>query len=124
MSFLSNLFGRRLREGDRIRLSGGYEMEPKWLGGKDAYLGRCLKFISGQSKQPAAVVELDETIAINSLSGNVVILELRYAGARWRKREIVHLELCDFVPENKAWNDRKRGEWIESHASYELLVDD
>ena len=118
ISFLSNLLSRRLREGHRVRLFGGYDMEPKWLGGKDAYLGRCSRFIKGQSRQLAAVVELDEEVTFDRTSEKTVVLELRYVGARWGKRETVHIKLCDFVPEDKAWKERKRGEWIESHTSY------
>jgi hypothetical protein len=33
----------------------------------------------------------------------------------------VHVELCDFQPEAKAWQHRKRGKWVESHASYKKL---
>jgi hypothetical protein len=121
ISSLSNKSGRGLHEGDRVRLFGGYEMEPKWLGGKDAHLGRCLGFIQGQNKQRAAIIELDEKVTFGSKAGKIVVLELRYVGARWSKREVVHLELCDFLPEDKAWNERKRGDWIESHAIYQVI---
>jgi hypothetical protein len=33
----------------------------------------------------------------------------------------VHIELCDFVPEAKPWDDRRRGVWVESHATYERV---
>lgn len=122
ISYVSYLFGFRLREGDRIRLYGGYNVEPKWLGGKKACFGRCLGFIAGQGKQPAALVELDEALTFDSTSGKYVVLELRYTGSRWGKRENVHIELCNFVPEDRAWKDRKRGEWIESHASYQVVI--
>jgi hypothetical protein len=113
--------GKGLRKGDRVRLYGGYEMEPKWLGGKDAHFGRCLGFIRGQNKQLAAVIELDEEVTFGNRAGTIVVLELRYAGARWGKKEIVHLELCDFMPEDKAWDERKQGEWIESHAICQVI---
>jgi hypothetical protein len=34
---VSNLFRRDLRADDRVCLSGGYEAEPEWLGGQEAY---------------------------------------------------------------------------------------
>jgi hypothetical protein len=30
----------------------------------------------------------------------------------------VHLELCDFEPEDRPWKTRRQGTWVESHASY------
>jgi hypothetical protein len=39
----------------------------------------------------------------------------------WSKGEIVQLELCDSMPEDRAWDERKRGEWIESHAIRQVI---
>jgi hypothetical protein len=121
MSFLSTIFRRHLHVGDRLRLYGGYDMEPRWLNGKETLTGKCVAFIKGQNKQPAAVVELDEPISFDDITGKTVVLELRYVGASWTKSEVVHVELCDFIPEDKAWKDRAQGVWVESHASYAIL---
>jgi len=107
-----------LNFGDRIRLSGGYEMEPRWLAGKDCYFGTVVEFIPGQNQTPATVVKLDEPIIFNDTTGDIVILELRYEGAKWGKKGTVHIELCNFVPEAASWKSRKQGKWVESHASY------
>lgn len=96
-------------------------MDPTWLCGRDAYTGTCISFIKGQNERPAAVIELDEPITVDGTTGKIVVLELRYVGARWVKRETVHVELCDFMPEDKSWKDRKRGKWVESHASYAVI---
>lgn len=96
-------------------------MEPRWLNGKEELTGTCVTFIKGQNKQPAAVIELNEPISCENVTGKIVVLELRYVGASWASRETVHVELCDFVPENKSWKDRRQGVWTESHASYEIL---
>jgi hypothetical protein len=106
-----------LKVGDRIRLSGGYDMEPKWLAGNDCYFGAITEFIPGQNQTPAAVVKLDHAITFDDTTGDIVILELRYEGAKWMEKETVHIELCDFVPEAASWKSRKRGKWVESHAS-------
>jgi hypothetical protein len=105
-----------LQVGDRIRLSGGYDVEPKFLQGKAELLGTLSKFIPGQNENTAAVVELDSSISVDGVTGNTLVLELRYKGASWRRTNTVHIELCDFDPETKAWQHRKQGRWIESHA--------
>lgn len=113
---------RELRVGDRVELSGGYDMEPRWLAGREFVLGSLVGFIPGQNKNPAAVVKLDTPISIDGLTGDTLVLELRYVGAEWRATEIVHVELCDFAPEPKRWQDRRQGTWVESHATYKRLL--
>lgn len=110
-----------LAVGDRIELSGGYEPDPSWLGGKPSIRGRLTAFIPGQNRSPAAVVELDEALSGQSVSGSTIVLELRLVGAEWAATEVVHVELCDFIPEPTAWKDRRQGEWVESHANYRLV---
>jgi len=108
----------KLRVGDRIRLLGGYDMEPKWLGGNTGYFGRLLCFIPGQNDTPAAVVKLENPITVDHLTADIVVLELRYVGEEWKTQATVHIELCDFMPEPKKWQERRKGKWIESHATY------
>ncbi len=93
-------------------------MEPKWLAGHDCYFGTVAEFIPGQNQNPAAVVKLDHPITFDDTTGHIVILELRYEGAKWGVTETVHVELCNFMPEVKQWKSRKQGKWVESHASY------
>ncbi|HEY3301856.1 MAG TPA: hypothetical protein VGJ90_13880 [Methylophilaceae bacterium] len=111
------MFGT-LKVGDRIRLSGGYDMEPKWLAGNDCYFGAIIEFILGQNQTPAAVVKLDQPIIFDDTTSDIVILELRYEGSKWSKKETVHIELCDFMPQAASWKSRKQGNWVESHATY------
>ena len=110
-----------LSVGDRVRLSGGYDMEPRWLKGQFEYTGRVARFIPGQNESPAVVIELESPISVDGVIGNVLILELRYSGAQWEKINVVHVELCDFDPEARAWQHRRQGKWIESHASCERI---
>jgi hypothetical protein len=107
----------KLRVGDRVRLSGGYNMEPNWLQSGTEFFGEVSAFIPGQNEHPAAVIELDSPISVDGATGTILVLELRYKGASWGARNIVHLELCDFVPEPKAWRHRKQGKWVESNAT-------
>jgi hypothetical protein len=120
-SLLSWLAKNQLKVGDRVRLFGGYSHPPEWLNGKEAHHGACVAFIPGQNAQPAAVIELDAPASFQGSSGSFVVLELRYVGARWKRHETVHAELCSSAPENKPSKERKHGLWVESHASYQVV---
>lgn len=111
-----------LHVGDRVEVFGGYEANPDWSKGHGTLVGEVLKFIPGQNKEPALVLRISPSIESQGVAGDVLILELRYAGATWATEGIVHLELCDFMPEDKSWSDRQQGQWIESHAKYRLLA--
>jgi hypothetical protein len=112
-----------LAVGDRLRLSGGYDFEPQWLGSASFLLGTLVDFIPGQNKQPAAVVKLDSPIGAAGEKHTIVVLELRYVGATWVSEGVVHVELCERAPEAKAWSGRAKGRWVESHASYERVAE-
>ena len=110
-----------LAVGDRVQLSGGYDFEPRWLGGSAGYFGVVSSFIPGQNDNQAAVVRLDNAITVQGITGEIVVLELRYVGAKWQDTETVHVELCDFTPEAKSWQRRRQGKWVESHATYKRV---
>ena len=97
-------FGR-LRVGDRVRIGGGYEDPPPWLGGRPAVTGRVSAFIDN-----AAEVELDEPLVVDGASYRVLSLRLRYRRARWTRQGIVHVEVAG-APHA----------WVESHASYRRI---
>jgi len=107
-----------LAVGDRIQLSGGYDYEPAWLCGAPHHEGVISAFIPGQNSNLAAVIQLDRPITVGGTTGEVVVLELRFVGAEWEDTQTVHVELCDFIPEAKAWQHRRQGKWVESHATY------
>ncbi len=106
-----------LREGDRVFVTGGYDVEPAWLGGGGGFSGTLERFIPGQNELPAAVVRTSEGLSAEGATGNVLVLELRYEGASWVAGATVHVELCDFEPEAAAWASRRQGTWVESHAT-------
>jgi hypothetical protein len=112
----------RLQTGDRLQLSGGYDFEPAWLSGRASVEGTVAEFIPGQNETPAAVLKLYEPITTEGVTGDVLVLELRYVGATWEGTGTVHIELCDFAPGPKRWQDRRHGKWVESHASYQRLA--
>jgi hypothetical protein len=112
-----------LQVGDKIELSGGYNYDPLFLKNPPASKrnGTIIQFIKGQNESPAAVVKLDQKFSGENVTGDIVVLELRYGGQTWQEPTPVHIELCDFMPEDKAWKDRKQGEWVEAAATVTLL---
>ena len=113
--------GGVLLAGDSIDLSGGYDYEPAWLGERSSLKGKVASFIPGQNDVPAAVIALDEPLIVDGLTGRTVVLEQRYEGATWALAGVVHVELCDFMPEPRRWQDRRQGKWVESHAQYQKM---
>lgn len=112
-----------LKAGDIIELSGGYDWDPIYLKNPPASYrqGTVVGFIKGQNKEPAAVIKLSEEISGEKITGDVVVLELRYVGQTWESPSPVHIELCDFSPENKPWKDRRQGEWVEAAATLKIV---
>jgi hypothetical protein len=86
-----------------------------------SHAGECIAFIEGQNTRPAAVLKLDKAIEFDGLSGDIVVLELRYAEASWAASGVVHIELCSSLPEDRHWKERRKGVWVESNASYETI---
>lgn len=119
-----------LQVGDRVKLYGGYDDWPAWLGGapwwlggdgRKNHLGTVVDFIPGTGPEPDAVVQTDEWVRLGSVRSNILVLHLRFEGATWGVTETVHIELCRLMPERKAWPDRPVGIHAESHATYEKI---
>lgn len=122
MGLRDKLFGKPYRIGQGVVLSGGYEMDPKWLQGAERRNAHIVKEIPGQNQEPALVVEFEKPFEIDGYTARYGVLELRYEGARWGGRETCHIEVCDFMPEDKTWKDRNQGKWVESHATFQLDI--
>src|SRR5687767_6557922 len=71
-----------LQIGDKIELSGGYDYDPLFLKNPPATkrAGTVIKFIKGQNESTAAVVQLNERVSGQTITGDIAILELRYEG--------------------------------------------
>ena len=120
-------FFRRLKgikQGDRLRLFGGYDIYPQWLDDKKEYLCTVLKYIPGQNKRKKAIVaKLDDPLTYqNYYTGFFVVLETRYKRQNWRFDGPVHIELCNFEPETISYNERDKGIGIEAAASYDIVT--
>lgn len=113
--------------GDRVRLSGGFEPRPVWMGGQQSFEGKIVRFVPGTHEPLAAVVRLDTPISLTDVrngkmvSGDVLVLELRFFGAQWKDSETVQIELRDSLPERKPADQRSHGLWVESHATYRVI---
>ena len=121
-----------LKVGDRVIVGGGYDYEAAWLAASaEGYSGRVTAFIPGQNEQPAAVVELDEELVLpngagaveaGEVRGGFLVLELGHVGTDWSTpTPRIHVELCDFEPEEASWAERRQGAWVESHATYRVV---
>jgi hypothetical protein len=112
--------------GDQVRVSGGYDFEPQWLGNREFVSGVVLKWIPGQNETPGCVISLDEALTAEgdvhgvreTRTGSFLVLSTRYVGQVWEDSGTVHVELCTSEPEDAAWSDRPVGAWVESHATY------
>jgi hypothetical protein len=69
--------------------------------------GTVICFIEGKNKEKAAVIRLDCKITGSKITGDMAVLELRYMDQTWREPGAVHLELCEFMPEDKPWSERQ-----------------
>ena len=116
-------FGRPLTPGQRVRVFGGYDTNPAWLmDDLDGYEGVVCGFIPGRNDLPAAVVALDLPLYAGGIEGAFVVLEQAWEGIGWGQTSPrIHVELCDFTPETMRWDERRRGAWIESHATFEVV---
>jgi len=116
-----DLTHKGLVAGDRLVIFGGYDYQPKYLGDNQNYIGQIMKFIPGQEgRKTAPVLKMDKPIQFDSLVGDYLVLETRYVGQDWNQYGPVHVELCDFEPDSIEYKLRRKGMWIESHASYEF----
>lgn len=67
------------------------------------------------------VARLDEALTVGPLQGDVLLLRLRYVGAAWIQKEMVHVELWDREPPVEVSAEDHRERWVESHGTYEVL---
>jgi len=71
-----------LNVGDRIWLSGGYDIEPTWLKVVVGYPATILGFFEYDFDK-FTIAQLDQKIKSNRLESNIILMELRYQNAVW-----------------------------------------
>src|SRR5262245_47677332 len=107
-----------MRVGDRVFLSGAYD-HPGWLQGGPGYAGTLERFIPGHNEGTfSAGVRLQAALTLEGVTRLSVPLDLRYVGATWEADEVIgSVELCEFVPEALPVPERRRGTWVQTHAT-------
>jgi hypothetical protein len=126
---------RGFSPGDRVLVTGGYDMEPEWLNGGDGYIGT-LTEVTGAS----ATVELDTELELKATDGgwldfggggDTAIGRVRAARGRWlavtgaweghewsEPIGRLHVALCRTAPDLAGVPEGGGiGVWIESHAT-------
>jgi len=113
----------------RIRIYGGFNHENPWRGVRDPVYGTVDAWMPGQNAERACLVHLDTTITAEgdvrgdwqAMTGEWVVLQLRYTGQVWERSGTVHVELCADRPPPLAWSERTPGAWVDGQARYELI---
>jgi hypothetical protein len=117
----------RLQPGDRIRLFGGYDMDPPWLRDRDCHYATVLKFFdNGIEKRKgderlSAVIEFDEPLSFEGLEGKYGVITGRWEGQKWERKGVVHVDLVDREISDSSELTKDSSRWMESHASYECI---
>jgi hypothetical protein len=113
----------------RIRIRGGFDDLPRRRSGHDVVTGTIEAWMPGQNTEPACLVHLDDPVTAEgdiggdrrTVTGEYVVLELRYAGQVWERSGVVHVELCAERPPPLPWAERSPGAWVAAQAVYELV---
>ena len=108
------LFGRRIKPGQEVIISGGYEFKSAW--GEEEKRATVIKFFPGQGKTQALLVEFKHPSPFVGFVAQYAVLELSYEDREWRDGATCRVEACELIPEDKEWKDRVHGTAVESHA--------
>jgi hypothetical protein len=118
---------KRLEPGDRIRLFGGYDMEPRWLGDRDCYYATVLGFFDNRiekrtgDERLSAAIEFDQPLSFEGLEAKFGVILGRWEGQRWERKGVVHVCLVEREISDSSQITKDNSRWMESHASYECL---
>jgi len=117
----------KLKVGDRIRLFGGYDMNPPWLKGGDGYNAGVLSFfdneIDGRDGDSAlsVLIEFDEEIEFKGFLGKFGFITSRWEGQTWETEGVVHVYICNSKIQTAAEINNVNSYWVESHVSYKKI---
>lgn len=109
-----------LEVGDQIWLSGGYDMEPAWLDGRNGYTATVIDFAEFDLGM-LVIAKLDQKLKSNALESDIILMQLRYKNSVWDDKEHVHIFFTSETPSvefvSEEWLSNN-AVWIESHANY------
>lgn len=117
----------RWKAGAPITVTGGYDFEPAWLGGRPGVTGVVGKWIQRDQGEPVCVVSLDDPLTAEGWvdgereirTGQVLVLALRYPAQTWQRTGTVYVELWQAEPpEDPA--EHPAGMRVESDATYDF----
>jgi hypothetical protein len=117
----------KLKPGDRIKLFGGYDMDPRWLKDRDCYYATVLKFFDNKiekrkgDERLSAVIEFDDLVTFEGLQGKYGVILGRWEGQLWEMKGVVHVHLIDREVLDSSEITKVNSRWMESHASYECI---
>ena len=127
---------REFRVGDRVLVTGGYDLDPPWLKGRQGYTGTLVEL-----RGTWAVVELDEEVLLNgewpdfgsgsrkevgsqrTPKGRWLALAFGWVGDVWSSPTgRLHVGLCSDKPKlGSVPLGGGIGAWVESHATMQHL---
>jgi hypothetical protein len=112
-----------MERGDRLWLFGGWDRNPAWRNGADNLMATVEDIlIAGDGGQARLLARLSQPLTLNGVTGELLLLSLRYRGASWSDAGICHIVLCSERPgSGKWWEDKSRFTWVESHAGFQKL---
>ncbi len=114
----------KIKQGDRLKLSGGYDLSSrlKWLKDNEFYLATILDFINGGGDhQFSVLIEFDDEMEFEGLKGKYGLIDTRYVGQKWKEWRIVHVHLIEEKFKSLKDRTKENSRWIESHAIYSKI---
>jgi hypothetical protein len=115
---------KRLKVGDRIKLSGGYDMNPPWLKGGSGYLAGFFDNDIGKRKgdeRLSASIEFETEMEHQGFKGKYGFILGRWESQEWETSGTVHCHIAT-IPITKSQDITENNSvWAESHAHYEVV---
>jgi hypothetical protein len=117
----------KLQVGDRIKLSGGYDMDPPWLKGGSGYYAKVIGFFDNNidkrkgDERLSASIEFEEELEHRGFSGKYGFMLGRWEGQLWETSGTVHVHISNVPINNSSDITKENSIWAESHAHYERV---
>ena len=117
----------RLKVGDRIKLFGGYDMNPPWLFGGEGYTAKVLSFfdncITGRKGDSSISIsiEFDEPLTFKGFIGKYGFIMGRWEDQKWEDAGGVHVHITTNKISKASDITEENSRWVESHANYQKI---